>query len=239
LKVLNFFNKKEIKENSNQISKKQILNNFKNILEKNFSHDTAKTYFSSLNCALKNQEFTSKDELKWDLIIEHTLTLKNRNQVSKLKNALKHFDHDNYIFHRDNLNKIHLSKWKAKRKLHETFMLDQTLKRINNIRNDKLKIGFRLMLLTGIRVQELSNLKKSDIKFEKTSNRKNSKEKYQVTVIRGKGGKTRSIFGIRDAFVQDKLKELINNCKKDDDKVFYSANYMQQTATKLIFIATS
>jgi len=235
LKIINFFNKKEIKENLNQISKSQILKSFKKTLEEKFSHDTAKTYFSSLNCALKNQDFNSQNDLKWDLIIEHALTLKNRNQVSKLKNALKHFDHDNYLIYRDDLNKIHLSKWKAKRKFHETFFLDTALRKINNIRNDKLKIGFRLMLLTGIRVQELANIKKGDIKFMKTSNRKNSKEKYLVTVTYGKGGKTRSIWGIREAYVQDKLKELLNNCKDDNSKVFYSANYMQQTASKYDF----
>lgn len=84
--------------------------------------------------------------------MEYALTLKNRNQVSKLKNALKHFDYDNYLTYRKYLNRIHLSKWKAKRKFHDTFMLDSTLKRINNIRNNKLKMGFRLMLLTGMRV---------------------------------------------------------------------------------------
>jgi len=233
LKVLNFLNQKRIK-NTNQITKDNLLESFRKQLKEKFSPDTAKTYFSSLNCALKNQSFSSRDEIKWDLILEHALTLKNRTQVSKLKNALKHFDHDNYLEHKEYLDKIHLSKWKAKRKYHETFMLDSTLKRINNIRNMKLKIAYRLMLLTGIRVQELSNVKKGDIVFEKKTKRKNGKESYGITIKRGKGGKARSIFGIKDDYVQKNLKELLNNLN-DDDKVFYSANYMQQTASKYGF----
>jgi len=233
LKVLNFINQKQTKD-SNQITKDNILEAFKKKLTGKFSHDTAKTYFSSLNCALKNQSFSSRSEIRWDLILEHALTLKNRTQVSKLKNALKHFDNRNYLEHKEDLDKIHLSKWKSRRKYHETFMLDSTLKRINNIRNMKMKIAFRLMLLTGIRVQELSNIKKSDIVFMKTTKRKNSKEEYKITIQRGKGGKTRSLFGIRDDYVQKNLKELLKNLNSDD-KVFYSANYMQKTATEYGF----
>lgn len=243
MKVLKFFNQKRLDNNTKQITKDELLKlykkqllleSFKEQLKKNFSHDTAKTYFSALNCALKNQKFSSMDAVRWDLILEYALTLKNRTQVSKLKNALKHFDHKNYLEHREDLNKIHLSKWKSKRKYHETFMLDSTLKRINNIRNMKLKIAFRLMLLTGIRVQELSNIKKCDIVFVKKNKRKNGKESYQVTIRKGKGGKSRSLFGIKDDYVQKNLKELLKNLK-DKDNVFYSANYMQQMAFKYGF----
>lgn len=85
-----------------------------------------------------------------------------------------------------------------------------------------------------MRVQELSKLRKKDVTFAKISDRKNSKEKYKI-LIHGKGNKIRRIYGIRDSYVQKKLKELIDNCKGDNSKIFYSVNYMQKTAMKYNF----
>jgi arsenate reductase-like glutaredoxin family protein len=73
LKVIDFLGKKILTEKT----KNEILKDFKNELEKRFSHDTAKTYYSSLNCALKTQSI--KSNLRWDLILEHALTLKRPN----------------------------------------------------------------------------------------------------------------------------------------------------------------
>jgi integrase len=198
------------------------------------SPETARTYFSTMNAALESQwaSFMASGKIDTDKLLEYAKTLKNRNRVSKLKSACKIVlkNTRTTVFFIE-LKEIHESKPKFRRRRHKTFKLATAVRKINNIKNKKLQIAYKLMLLTGLRVDEAANITKKDIEFEKGTKRKNSKLEYVINVIGGKGGKDRSLYGIQDDYLIRELQKLVEPLN-DSDKIFFSANYMQKVAKK-------
>lgn len=99
-------------------------------------------------------------------------------------------------------------------------------KKINAIRNEKLKLAFRLQYRSGLRVKEISELTKDDISFYNDG-------KIKIHVKCGKGGQARSVNVQADKYLYDHLKEF--TVKSEGGKLFYSRSYLKQKAAEYGF----
>ncbi len=185
---------------------------------KNKTNETIKTYTKIYNRYIKS----GMDKLKF------ADNLKNKNLVSQFKNSLKYFENLN-IEDEKKINKIYKSKPDRRAIPKQQFKVLSFWNSINNCRNVKHKLPFRLNCLIGARIDELSNIRKSDITFLEDG-------RIKVFLRKCKGNKERTIVTImKDEYVYNNLKELLEN-KKDDEKVFYSKDYLYKIAKKHNFI---
>lgn len=101
--------------------------------------------------------------------------------------------------------------------------IDKLMRKINRINNTKLKYAFRLQIKSGLRVSEISDLTKQDIKF-----------KDQVIWLRirqGKGRKSRIVRVLDDLYMYERLQEYIKD-KATNEKLFYSSAYLRKKAAE-------
>jgi integrase len=149
-------------------------------------------------------------------------SLKNKNLVSQFKNSLKMFEKLS-LEQEKQIRKIYESKNKRKAQPRTQFKVQNFLNSINNCRNIKQKLPFRLNLLIGARIDELANIRKEDLTFLGDG-------RIKVHLRKCKGNKERTVVSImKDKYVYDNLKKHIENLK-DSDKVFYSKNYLHKIA---------
>jgi integrase/recombinase XerD len=215
-------------------SKDILLKEYKEYLlgYKKWSDNTKRTYYNSLKKALKNQEFNSPDEIDinklGDYLIENT---KRKNDVSKVKNSLKLFLEINNVTTYDKtriLENIRSNKPKGYKRKMEILKLKNTIQTLSAIKNKKLKLGYRLMINSGLRISEISNLRKNDIEFC-------GENRLKVQVLNGKGGKNRKFKTFwQDEYLYNELKDHVKNLD-ENGKLFYSASHMQNCANKLGF----
>ncbi|KAB3535646.1 phage integrase family protein [Alkaliphilus pronyensis] len=101
---------------------------------------------------------------------------------------------------------------------------DTVERKINGLRNEKLKYALRLQLKSGLRIKEIADVKKEDISFDG--------DKTIIHVQQGKGNKKRIVETIEDKYLVDKLKGWASK-HEDGEKLFYSRNYLRKKATEL------
>lgn len=193
--------------------------NLKINLEKNKkSEDTIKTYFHA---------FKKFEDSKLN-IFDYAKTLKNRNLVSQFINALKYSNYKLDLKDKKILKSIHDNKPSRRAKPREQFKAKSFFNRINACKNMRAKLSFRLSVLAGLRIKELSDLRKEDVTFLDDG-------RIKIYVRAGKGNKERIVTTIMyDKYVRENLKELLDH-KDDAEKVFYSRNYLHQIAKKYDF----
>lgn len=146
--------------------------------------------------------------------------IKDKKQLSKLKNGLKLLNLENEI----DIDETNINKYKKEKE--EQFRLRNILNAINRLKNKRLKLAFRLQIISGLRVSELSRLTVNDISFDEANNR------LIIAVIDGKGGKDRTVNCLSDKWV---LETLIDLGERKNNKLFYSAKYLIDKANKLFF----
>lgn len=109
---------------------------------------------------------------------------------------------------------------------------DDSIKRkINAIRNEKLKLGLRLQLKSGLRVKEIAELQKEDITFNDDGSihlhvrygKKERKKDEKESKIKPRDVNVRS-----DEWLYDRLKKFVENA--DDGNLFYSRDYIKHKA---------
>jgi integrase len=185
---------------------------------KNKSNETIKTYTKIYN------RYKSSGQDKFIF----ANNLKNKNLISQFKNSLKLFENLSKSDEKE-INKIYDKKPKRKAIPKEQFKVLSFWNSINNCRNIKEKLPFRLNILIGARIDELANIQKQDITFLEDG-------RIKVFLRKCKGGKERTIVSImKDKYVYNKLLELLDT-KKDTDRVFYSKNYLYKIAKRHNFI---
>ena len=206
---------------------------YRSFLETSLSVSTARTYAGAVATLLRDQNITSVNNINIEKVIEYFESfgnIKYKNQYSKYKNAfLKFCDFMNIELDKDSLNKIYAMTDDKKKKRRNLKKIDfkKVNNRINLIRDNKLKLSFVTMLNTGLRVSELSQVKKSDCKFESDSLKMN---------FIGKGGDQEFviIYQEKDKTFFDRISVLLNETS-EDEKVFYSTGYLQKEANKREF----
>jgi len=127
---------------------------------RNFSNKTVKSYSFSVKKFLKysgNKELNT--ELVKKYIIEH-LKKENPSSVAKDVYAVKFF------YEKVLRKKLVIQTIKRNKTLPEILTIEEIRGLINNTENIKHKLIIKLLYGTGLRVNEIVNLKKEDINFE-------------------------------------------------------------------------
>lgn len=184
------------------------------------SNDTIRKYKSIVKRFLESNED----------VIKYAEKLKYKDEVSHFKSAILHFGIELENSTIQDISKIYKEKTRRRRNKNEQVQLVKVWRAINAIRkNKKIKLAFRLSFVSGLRIKELADLKKSDLRFIE-------KEKRIIINVRhGKGNKPRKILTIlEDEYLYNGLKELIKDLG-EIDQVFYSRSHLSHMAKKYGF----
>ena len=163
--------------------KYDILHEYKQYLYDTLNKNTAKTYYSAVNKVLQDLRFNSLSQIPESLIIKRVQHLGSKNLVSAAKNGLKHlykFDDELNLPKDEAFSDISKHKRNYVKSKGKRIDFDKTQRKVNSIRNKKLKLAFRLASISGLRVSELADLEARDLKF-------NDDGKVIVSVRNGKG----------------------------------------------------
>jgi integrase len=208
-----------------------VLFNYRDYLLTKYKNDTARTYYNRLVALLHNQnkiDFESKVEI--DEAIDNLSAIIYKNHFSQSKNALLHFcEFIKYPLTSNQLSKITELENKTKKKYRKLkpVYFSEVDKKIKCLKNNKLRLSYKTMMKTGLRVFELSQItpQQAIIKNEKI-----------IFNFIGKGGKEEEVNIIKS---EDTIffAELENIIKKTEfnKKVFYSFFYLQIKANEMGF----
>lgn len=207
--------------------KYDILNRFKEYLEVDHNKNTAKRYYSAVNTLFQGLQFDSLDQIQQEDIESRIRGLKTKNEVSAAKNGLKNLyqmDATLPLPDQEYFQGVSKKKRNIRKNKGEKVYLDTVKRKVNQIQNDKLRLSYRLAMISGARVSELADLEKQNIVFQDGE--------ITVNIIDGKGGKDRIIKCSPDPYVYEKLQEYLKDYDPEDN-LFYSESYMREKAWQL------
>lgn len=200
-----------------------LLNKFKEICESK----TDLNYFYAFK-----KFFDSVDDFSGEEPEVYLRNLKDKKQVSNLKMSFELL-FENDLIRDDEINNNILEKIEAeheKKTRHQKqpepqFKLRNAECSINRLKNKRLKLGYRLQIISGLRVAELADLEQEDITI------KNDKQ-ICIQVRNGKGGYERHVECFLDKWVLDNILEIE---PRKNNKLFYGEGYLKNTAKSLGF----
>lgn len=214
--------------------KYDVLSEYSNYLKKFLRQNTVRTYTNRLESLLKDQSVLNFDEqLDIDKMIQHLSEIKYKNEFSQSKNAFFRFLEFKHI----TLNQQQLSQIKQfekstrkkyrRKKFADYKTVDKTIK---HIKNQKLKLSYQTMMASGLRVFELSQIRRDDCII--------TNDLICLSFI-GKGGEQESVVILKseNRLLYENLTELISNTEFSK-KVFYSSNYLQKKRKSITFVVT-
>lgn len=205
-----------------------ILEGFYDYVKENVkSAETARKYYGAVKKLFEGIQFNNLQEVEREQLEQRLSLITGKNNFSAAKcglKLLKEFDPglnipDESFFRATSAHKKNHRK-NAKRKIY----VDKTKRTVNQISNIKFKLAYRLALISGLRVSELEDLTKNDIKFKDG--------KIIIQVLHGKGDKQRVVECMDDSYVYNKLSEYVVY-KKDYEKLFYAESTMRKKANEL------
>ena len=135
--------------------KYDILNNYKAYLQANLNKNTAKTYYSAVNKVFDGIDFNDLREVSETKILDRIKNLKSKNQVSAAKNGLKYLQVvNNHLQMPSDAQIAEISKHKRNyvKSRGKAVDYDQMLRKVNVLKNEKLKLAYRLAGISGLRV---------------------------------------------------------------------------------------
>lgn len=188
--------------------------------------ETARTYTNRLENLFEGQDlFHTVEKLDLLKILDKLSSINYKNHYSQSKNALFYFlQYQNINLNDELLEKINNLERNTHKKYRKQKIIvyQEVQKRINHLRNPKLKLCYQTLLETGLRVSELSQIIPRDCKI--------LKEEIHFHFI-GKGGNTEQVMLRKqdNSKLYDELKGQIEKTAPDK-KVFYSAIYLQKNA---------
>lgn len=192
--------------------------------KKKLRDNTIRCYKSAFHNFIKDINYNDEK-----IVLDKLNKVKNKTELSQIINSIRTLKDLNYSFDfldEEKLKSIIKNKENNKHKNYEPYELKDALRKINALRNDKYKLAYRLMTVSGLRVFEISNLTKNNIRFEN--------DKIIISVIDGKGGKNAEVECLEDKYLNEKLKKFLEG-KSSEEKVFYSKSILQEKAKKLNF----
>lgn len=210
--------------------KYDLLEPFKDYLYGSLSKNTARKYYSAIVKLLDGINVSKIEMISLEYLEEEILLrFKTRNEFSAAKNALKRLADfypqlripDKSFFESSSVKKRNYTKKPGK-----IIYLEPTLRKINQLKNEKLKYAYRLALVSGLRVSELADLEKRDLAF--------TEGKIIVTVRRGKGGHGGTIKCRDDPYLYERLVAFADG-KEPEQKLFYGEAKMRREAWRLGF----
>lgn len=195
---------------------------FREQLARELAPSTADTYYKAIDYLLNDQFLIDCRKLNVDRVVLKLKAMRYKNQYSKYKNAfIKLCDYLNIKLSDTVLTELDTISGEKKKKYRhlKPVRLEDIKNRIKVINDKKLKLSFETMLISGLRVSELSQMKKADCTIQD-----NSIGFKFIT----KGGNRGNIV-IDDKQLVPKLKDLIGSTA-EGERVFYSTNYLQTQA---------
>lgn len=210
--------------------KYELLEPFKEYLYDQLTGNTARTYYAAVVKLFKDSNINRMEDVTQEYLQrELVLRFKTRNEFSAAKNGLKWLKEyypglrvpDQSFYKQQSLHKRNFTKKPGK-----VIYFDPTLRKINQIKNQKLKYAYRLALISGLRVSELADLEPGDITFEDG--------RIIVEVRNGKGGHGGTIHCREDPYLYEKLQQYIV-VNGQADKLFYDEAKMRKEAWRLGF----
>lgn len=151
---------------------------------------------------------------------------KDSKQIPKYIAAVKKYERDvlgssNLLLYGQSLANLRTAKPTVKMGKPLSHSESTYAHKINGLKNEKLKLAFRLQKQSGLRVAEIAKLHKHDLIFSEAN-------KMEIIVREGKGGKRR-IVHLVDAYLFENLQKFIEQ-KSEEEKLFYSASYLKKKA---------
>lgn len=208
--------------------KYDILTRYRSYLEKNLSKNTAKKYYSSVVNLFRDLHFDSLKEIDETYLKEKLKMIHTKNEFSATKNGLlrlKEFDSSLRLPEDDFFKETSKRKRNHVVNRGREIYVDEVKRKINQISDKKLKLGYRLALSSGLRVSEIAALKKEDIEIDQEG-------QILITVKNGKGGKSGNVVCKNDPYVTEHLQKYLENALTGQN-LFYSASYMEHKAGEL------
>jgi len=175
---------------------------------------------------LSDQYIIDCKNINIEKLLQKLESMRYKNQYSKYKNAfLKFCEFQNIKLDNNTLLSLDIMKLDKKKKYQKLnkVRLTDIKNKIKVIRDKRLKLSYETMLATGLRVSELSQIKKADCITTENS---------ILFRFIAKGGKKESVQISAESHKRlfNDLVKLIEDNKQE--KLFYSSNYLQKEATK-------
>lgn len=208
-----------------------VLEDLKEALYKKYRKNTAKTYYSAAVKLFNDMQFNDVEDITEEKL-EAALKqkFKTKNDFSAAKQAVKTLKNIYPNFHcpsDDFFKNTSMKKRNFGKKGKKVIEYDSIKRKINQISNEKLKIAYRLGLVSGLRISELAQLAKEDIKI--------LDNKIFINVRHGKGNSNGIVECQSDPYLIKKLPYYLKEFAHDTDKLFYSEVYMREKANALDF----
>lgn len=207
--------------------KYDILEPFREYLQETLKPNTAMTYYRAVEKLFKPVQFNSLEQLDKEWLLQETAKqFRTKSEFSAVKNGLirlKQFDASLSLPSEEEFRNISIKKRNFSRRPKKVIYLKPTQRKINQIRDERLRYAYRLAMVSGLRVFELADLEADDITFDG--------EKIFVNVRNGKGGHGGVIECRSDTYLTEKLPEFLK--KHPDGKIFYSTKHMKNFANHL------
>lgn len=209
----------------------EVLNEYRAYLNETLSAETARTYTDRLGALLEGQSIiNTMENFDMNLVLENLSKVKYKNYFSQSKNALLYFiKFQKLSLSGEQLQKIKNLENSTHKKYRKLKSQDYKVikRKIEHLKNQKLKLSFQVLMTTGLRVSELSQIKKSDCVL--------TNDNIQFSFI-GKGGKFQTVSLAKDENIKlyNTLKNMIETTKANEN-LFYSSNYLQIKAKELNF----
>lgn len=219
----------EIQKDGGETLKYDVLEQYREFLQKQLTPNTAKTYYAAMVKLFRGYSFNQPQEI-YRAYLEKELPKRfaTRNELSAAKNALKRMQEyypEITIPNEAFFQEISKKKRNFSKKPRKVIYLHPTQRKINQMQNQKLKYAYRLAIISGLRVSELADLEASDIAL--------SEGKIMVTVKNGKGGHGGTIRCRQDPYLYEQMKTYLQ--EHPSGKLFYKEKTMEQKAGRLGF----
>lgn len=209
----------------------KMLHDFRDWLNQrpDLSKNSKKKYYQSVKNILTQVKFTYVSEITIAAIESGIKMQKTRNDVSAAKRGFELFAEfapglelpDSGL-----ISGISKEKRNYRKRRFEPLDLKKVQHTINGLKDEKLKLGYRLMLATGARVSEVAQIRKQDITLEEDGG-------IKIHVEHTKSGGPATL-ECDDTYLLDKLPTYIAELQ-DGDKVFHSADAMMHKAAEYGF----
>lgn len=203
-----------------------LLKEYRDYLGRSHAPTTARAYAVRLEGLLEGQSITDTvGKLDIQRVVDKLSEIRYKNYFSQAKNAFLYFCEFQKISltneHFEKIEELEQKTRKKYRKL-EVVTFDKIKRKIDHIRNKKLKLSYQTLIATGLRVSELADIKRNECTVS---------ENQILLRFTGKGGHDeRSIIERHESpKLFDGVKALIEKTPMEK-KVFYSAVYLQEEA---------
>ena len=208
-----------------QVIKYDILTGFRRHLESMIDNkNTADRYYFAVDRFFRPLRFNRLEEVTPEWVTKQLTEVSSKSEFSAVKNGLKYlagYDNSLQLPTEDFLRAEGRKKRSGSKRPPKTLYLDNINRAVNGMEDMKLKLAYRLMMVSGLRVFEVSALRKEDITIEGNV--------ITLHVRRGKGDKEGIVVCMPDSYLAQQLQWHITSLSQGE-KPFWSTKHMKNEA---------